>query len=696
MDSTDPSGLKTTLLRPIELGNYIGFVGTTILAWFLLQSAPDRIFLVCLTLSACGFNYLIFHYLLPSDVTRRRYYYIAAVGIILIISGYAYLLTPYGIYLEILFIALVAGIGLLAGNRAAFISTVLFTALMLSVLLLLGTSTTGGWISASMQSLFFLLAGYWSSNLTGVIHERLLYSNRQNRYLSLLLKVGTLASQRDTLEDVLPQIADSITSELPVTTCKILLFDPENRTLTPYGTSPLRSVKNWSAAAAQSLHLQDFPQIDRLFQTSRYQIFGETAALSADGAQLISILAFAGAKTLGLFPLMTKGKILGLIAVGENRAWDREPFTQEKIDLLQTLAIQIASAIENAGLFKSIQNQAQRLAVLNEVGKAIGSTLELDDLLELIYHQLSKVIPTETYYVALYEPEEQVLDFRILIDDGKRFPPQQIPLTQGLSCWVIENRRPLLIRQLSMEIDALPIRPIQLGQQQASESWLGVPVQTGERDLGILAIASYASLAFDQDDMTLLSNIASQAALALDNARQHAEVKKQARRDSLTGALNHGQFLTQLDESIRQAGKQKSSVSLIMQDIDFFKEYNDRYGHLVGDEILRQLVQIISPLLNPGDFIGRWGGEEFAIGLPGTDLDQAVKMAQKIRLSLARIEAFNSRGQAVPAPTLSQGIATYPQHAQNSGQLVYVSDAALYNSKNAGRDQLTSACSKIN
>ncbi len=392
---------------------------------------------------------------------------------------------------------------------------------------------------------------------------------------------------------------------------------------------------------------------------------------------------------------MTKGKILGLIAIGENRAWEREPFTQEKIDLLQTLAIQIASAIDNAGLFKAVQHQAQRLAVLNEVGKAIGSTLELDDLLELIYNQLSKVIPTETYYVALYEPEEQVLDFRILIDEGKRFPPQRIPLTQGLSSWVIENRRPLLVRQLSKEIDSLPVRPIQLGQQQASESWLGVPVQTGERELGILAIASYTPFAFDEDDMTLLANIAAQAALALDNARQHAQVKDQARRDSLTGALNHGHFLTSLDESIQLASKQNSSVSLIMLDIDLFKEYNDRYGHLVGDEILRQMVPIISPLLNPGDFIGRWGGEEFAIGLPGTDLDQAVQTAQKIRLCLAGIE-LHSRGQAILAPTLSQGIATYPQHAQNSSQLVDIADAALYSSKNAGRDHLTPACSKIN
>ncbi len=231
------------MLRPIELGNYIGLLGATILAWFLLQSDMERVFLVSLTLSASGFNYLILHRLLPYNITQRRYYYIAAAGALLIISGYIYLLTPYNIHLEILFIALVAGVGMLAGNRPAIISTILFSSIYLLVLLLLGLSTTGGWISIGLHCLFFLLAGYWSSTLTGEIHDRLLYSNRQNRYLSLLLKVGTLASQRDTLEDVLPQIAASITTELPVTTCKILLWNPDNQALTSYGSSPLRVAK---------------------------------------------------------------------------------------------------------------------------------------------------------------------------------------------------------------------------------------------------------------------------------------------------------------------------------------------------------------------------------------------------------------------------------------------------------------------
>jgi diguanylate cyclase (GGDEF)-like protein len=132
-----------------------------------------------------------------------------------------------------------------------------------------------------------------------------------------------------------------------------------------------------------------------------------------------------------------------------------------------------------------------------------------------------------------------------------------------------------------------------------------------------------------------------------------------------------------------------------MLDIDLFKEYNDRYGHMMGDEILKRLVQAIVPLLDQSDFIGRWGGEEFAIGLPGTDLEQAIQTAEDIRSCLRRIELHNNQSQVVSVPTISQGIATYPDHARTPGQLVDVADAALYRSKNAGRDQVTSAQSTI-
>jgi diguanylate cyclase (GGDEF)-like protein len=393
--------------------------------------------------------------------------------------------------------------------------------------------------------------------------------------------------------------------------------------------------------------------------------------------------------------LIAREKPIGLISIGEERNWEREPITQEKIDLIKTLATQISTFIHNTQLYQESHRQAEHLEVLNEVARAIGSTIELDDLLELIYEQLSKVIPSDTYFVSLYDPEENTLDVRILIDEGERFPSKSIPLGQGLSSWVIENQKPLLISSITKEMDSLPIQPIRLGKERMSESWLGTPILAGENSLGLLAIASYNVNVFDNDDVTLLNNVAAQAALALDNARQHAEVKEQARRDSLTGVYNHGELLLRLEKEVEKGRKEESPVSLIMLDIDFFKEYNDTYGHILGDEVLHLLATTIQSHVKKSDIVGRWGGEEFAIALPGADTEQATWVANRIRKSLLQIEMRNKHSADIPSPTVSQGIATFPQHADDAAQLIGIADIALYQAKGRGRDQVIIADNNI-
>jgi diguanylate cyclase (GGDEF)-like protein len=168
-------------------------------------------------------------------------------------------------------------------------------------------------------------------------------------------------------------------------------------------------------------------------------------------------------------------------------------------------------------------------------------------------------------------------------------------------------------------------------------------------------------------------------------------VKEQARRDSLTGAYNHGHLLYMLNEEVIRGREQGSPVSLIMLDIDYFKQYNDRHGHVIGDEVLRLLVKAIQEHVKKTDIVGRWGGEEFSIGLPGATTDQAYLVAKRVRETLAVVDLRDKNGQSIPNPTVSQGIATFPKHAHNTDQLVDVADIALYQAKHLGRDQVVIA-----
>lgn len=339
-------------------------------------------------------------------------------------------------------------------------------------------------------------------------------------------------------------------------------------------------------------------------------------------------------------------------------------------------------------LLASIEHQAQRLQVLNEVGKAINSTLEMEQLLELIYQQLGRIIQTDTYFVTLFDEEDNTLDMRIMIDDGERFPPQKIPMGHGFASYVLQTRKPFLVRHLSQELENMPVRPIIMGQIRMSESWLGVPLSVGNQLFGLLAVASYAPYAFDEKDVSLLTSVASQAALALDNAQQHDRVKEQARRDSLTGAYNHGYLLQRLSEEVERSRQAGTPVSLIMLDVDYFKEYNDTYGHVMGDEVLRQIVVAIQTHIKKTDIVGRWGGEEFAIALPGTPPQLAQQVTERVRNTLANLKLIDTHGNAIPSPTVSQGIAAFPDNARDAAELVDIADQALYEAKRSGRDQV--------
>jgi diguanylate cyclase (GGDEF)-like protein len=201
-------------------------------------------------------------------------------------------------------------------------------------------------------------------------------------------------------------------------------------------------------------------------------------------------------------------------------------------------------------------------------------------------------------------------------------------------------------------------------------------------------LASYTVNAFDRADLELLINLGQHVTLALDNTIRHAQVEKQARLDSLTGVYNHGSFLKNLSELAEQASRTNTPLSLIMLDIDYFKQYNDSYGHLVGDRVLQSLCKAIQQNIKQTDSVGRWGGEEFAISLPGADIYQAAKIAERISETLGNLRVENRYQKPIPIPTISQGIAVYPGEANEIYRLIDTADKRLYIAKERGRNQI--------
>ena len=331
------------------------------------------------------------------------------------------------------------------------------------------------------------------------------------------------------------------------------------------------------------------------------------------------------------------------------------------------------------------QQQIHRLEIINSFSRQVRLSLEPEKTLSLLDKTIQEALHADTYFIGILRDNEIHLD--LCNDEGEYYNGTKAPMQGTLSGWVIKNQKELFLPDLRREADLEGVEIVIVGKEKVSLSWIGVPL-TAPNITGVIALGSYQPNAFDSGDMQLLSNLAQHITLALDNAIRHAQVEEQARLDSLTGVYNHGYFLKNLANQASEASRSNLPLSLIMLDIDFFKQFNDAYGHLVGDRILKTLCTAIKHHIKQSDAVGRWGGEEFVISLPGATGLQALQVAERVGQTMAQLRMEDRNQRTIPVPTVSQGIAIFPFEATEIYQLIDLADRRLYTAKARGRNQI--------
>jgi diguanylate cyclase (GGDEF)-like protein len=211
-----------------------------------------------------------------------------------------------------------------------------------------------------------------------------------------------------------------------------------------------------------------------------------------------------------------------------------------------------------------------------------------------------------------------------------------------------------------------------------------VPLIFQERLIGALQVtAADPTRVWGENEILLLRTVANQAAVAVNHARMFAQIQQQALTDALTGCYNRRSFEMQFDREMLMAKRQHQPLSLIMLDLDRFKQLNDSAGHDAGDAALRQLAECFKQELRGVDSAARFGGDEFALILPQADTEGAQIVAERLR---ARIEQIHITGFGKLSASI--GIATFPLHGSSRAELVPAADAALYKAKRAGRNRV--------
>lgn len=226
-------------------------------------------------------------------------------------------------------------------------------------------------------------------------------------------------------------------------------------------------------------------------------------------------------------------------------------------------------------------------------------------------------------------------------------------------------------------------------QALKTEYFVTIPLKAKDKVVAvILADNIFTKKPITKDDVRTLTMFANHAGLAIENSRLYEETVHQANTDSLTRLWNHGYFQYLLTEELKKAYENKMPLSLIMFDIDNFKNYNDALGHQMGDQLLHEVARTLKTVCDGQGEVSRYGGEEFAVILPNVADGKAFEIAESLRKS---IEAYQFKGQEVQPNkllTISAGLAVYPEDALDKEKLIYLADMALYEAKRTGKNRV--------
>lgn len=401
---------------------------------------------------------------------------------------------------------------------------------------------------------------------------------------------------------------------------------------------------------------------------------------------------------------------------------------------LLTVLILIVRALAMTRM--NLETHIEHLLAINRISRAISSSRVLDDVVELIFQECRKLFDFSAFYLVLYDEEHQELDFRLHHNKQGRQPRRRKKLGEGALGWIIENKKSILIEDWETSDSEAIRQAIIIGE--TPKSVIGVPILYGNRVLGAISIQSFERYTFDRNDLALMTTFADQVAVAIANARLFEELEAykqqlEARVEERTRALNlQKEELYQLSQSLQQANRQKEllleelrrkteeldrqtkedsltglhnrrymdtrlaiefkraerfghPVTVDILDIDGFKNINDTFSHLLADDVLRIVSEILRRQCRAIDVIARYGGDEFVLCFPETPLDRAMYVCEKIRANIERYD-WTTLDPALRV-TVSIGLAGAPPH-QDLEKLMAAADAKLYAAKNGGRNMV--------
>lgn len=376
-------------------------------------------------------------------------------------------------------------------------------------------------------------------------------------------------------------------------------------------------------------------------------------------------------------PLIVRDTVVGVL---DFQSESQNFYDGETIDLLTLFATQVSLGLENARLYSSERRRSQQLETINAIARQTTAVVKMEELMEKFCRLILERFAVDHVAVVL------VVDGRLQLKAHQGKLTACVPegatldVGAGLTSQALAAGKAVVQNDVTQDPKYIPWFP-------ETRSEISVPLIFFGEKLGALVMESAKSNAFVGDELPSLEAVADICAGAIYNARHFERTQQLAYLDGLTGIFNRRFFEMRIAEEMERAHRYNTQVSVVMLDIDHFKRLNDEFGHLLGDEVLRQVSNIFAQNVRKGDVLCRYGGEEFSLLLPQTTGANAFEVAEKLRRA---IENYPFTG--VPRRvSVSAGVADSPSFGTTRDELVAAADTALYQAKQAGRNKVLSA-----
>jgi diguanylate cyclase (GGDEF)-like protein len=422
---------------------------------------------------------------------------------------------------------------------------------------------------------------------------------------------------------------------------------------------------------AESPRIKSHPKLLDAMDTNSHGValnFKELAGLGLEEA--IGLPTLAGQALAKHLIYRDEVRGLGLMwGLDSDREFNDDLLTQLRIFLRHA-----ATTFEHNQLIWEAQRGASELEAVRLATLYLTSSLQLDEVLNAILKGSLTLLPDMLdAHIFLYDGK--TLSFGAAMwADGRKGEVWAEPRRDGLTYTVAESGELVVVPDMAQH-------PL---YANAPTDWngaiIGAPLRIADQVVGVMNIAFQEPRPLNESTLRLVTLLADQAAIAVKNARAHGVAQEEALTDVLTELPNRRAFDKRLAEEIRRSARYKHAFSLVMMDVDGFKRVNDNYGHNVGDRVLRELAECLRYRVRDTDFLARFGGDEFVLILPETNLRDAAVISDKLRAAVDECQHNWPDKQGVNM-TLSIGVAGYPRDAVDSQTLIELADKAMYGRK---------------